>query len=393
MARRILHIDLDAFYVSVEQASNPDLRGKPVVVGGNPDGRGVVASASYEARSYGVRSAMPLKTARRLCPQTIFLRADFPRYRQASQKFMNILAELTPEIEPVGLDEAYLDITGLTQETPTQTGLHLKEHIKRELGFTASVGIGTGKIVAKIASSRCKPDGLLEIAPGEEKRFLAPLPVSQLPGVGRKTEQVLAGMGITTIGQLAKTPSTLLRQTFGVVGESLYRRANGIDEGRVEIPTPAISFSREITFDQDTLENSFLETVLHRISEQLGAELRQQERQARCITLKIRYADFKTVTRSRTVRKAVNTDQAIYQIGHQLLERALAERHELVRLLGLRVSNLTRDEQQLSLLDFEAERQARLNRAIDHVHRKYGSDSLYHGWALSLKEDRTRRKS
>jgi len=196
-------------------------------------------------------------------------------------------------------------------------------------------------------------------------------------------------MGITTIGQLAETPIPLLRQTFGVVGESFYRRANGIDEGKVEIPAPATSFSREVTFDQDTLDSPFLEAVLHRISGQLGTELRQREKQTRCITLKIRYADFKTATRSRTAKEAINADQIIFQVGRQLLGRALAERHEPVRLLGLRVSSLVRDERQLPLLDFRAEKLVQLNRAIDRIHRKYGSDSLYHGWALPFKKPGT----
>ncbi len=386
MPKAILHIDLDAFFVSVEQAANPALKGKAVVVGGNPEGRGVVASASYEARAYGIHAAMPLKTARRLCPPAIFLEADFPRYRAASHRFMSILADLTPSLEPAGLEEAYLDVTDLNQGSPLEIARRLKDRVRRELDLTASVGIASGKIVAKIASGRCKPDGLLEIPPGGERGFLAPLPVSELPGVGRKTAQALAAMGIVTIGRLAEASLSVLRQTFGVAGESLHRHANGIDESKVEIPGPAKSFSGEITFEKDTRDVPFLEAVLHHLSERVGAELRQDDRRARCVTLKVRYADFSTIARSRTVREAVDTDQIIFRVGRELLEKALAEQRKPLRLLGLRVSGLVEGGRQLSLLDSRAEKLRQLNQAMDHINRKYGAGALFSGWALRWKE-------
>ena len=203
MARRIIHIDLDAFFVSVEQRGNPQLKGKPVVVGGRPQGRGVVASASYEARAFGLHAGMPLTTASRLCPQAIFIEGSFPKYRDASQRFMSILADFSPFIEPLGLDEAYLDVTGFESihGSVHQMAVKLRQRIKAELGLSASVGIASGKVVAKVASERAKPDGLVEVASGEERSFLAPLPVAKLPGRGRKTEQKLNALGINTIGR------------------------------------------------------------------------------------------------------------------------------------------------------------------------------------------------
>ena len=202
MSRRIMHVDLDAFFVSVEQVLNPELRGKPVVVGGKPDRRGVVASASYEARAFGLHAGMPLVTARRLCPQAIFIEGSFPKYRDASQRFMAILADFSPYLEPVSLDEAYLDVTGFESihDSIHQMAVAIKQRIKDELGLSASIGIASSKVVAKIASELSKPDGLLEVAAGEERSFLSPLPIGTLPGIGKKTEQIFKGLGINTIG-------------------------------------------------------------------------------------------------------------------------------------------------------------------------------------------------
>jgi DNA polymerase-4 len=261
MARCIFHIDLDAFFVSVEQALNPELKGKPVIVGGDPERRGVVASASYEARPFGIHAGMPLSKARRLCPQAIFIRTNFSRYREASNKFMEILADFSPDIEPLGLDEAYLDVTGCVEPygSPRKLARAIKERINKELNITASVGIGTCKVVAKIASALCKPDGLLEIAPGEEQPFLNPLPLAKLPGVGEKTEQSLKEMGITTIGELASLSLDTITRRFGATGAVLYSYARGIDDREVEAPGEAKSISQQLTFARDTLDRNFLE--------------------------------------------------------------------------------------------------------------------------------------
>jgi DNA polymerase-4 len=255
--RTIMHIDLDAFFVSVEQAANPELRGKPVVVGGKPGGRGVVATASYEARAFGLHSGMPLVTAARLCPQAIFIEGNYHRYAEVSKKFMAILADLSPFLEPMGLDEAYLDVTGFESlhGSIRQMAQKIKQRVRDELGIVASVGIASCKVVAKVASDESKPDGLIEVPPGRECDFLAPLATRKLPGVGKKTEQVLTGLGIRTIGQLARMPPNAMKNRFG---GWLHRHANGIDNSPVTPPAEAKSISRENTFEKDTRDVVFL---------------------------------------------------------------------------------------------------------------------------------------
>jgi len=380
-ARRIAHIDLDAFFISVEQSLNPELRGKPAVVSGNPEGRGVVACASYEARAYGLRAGMPVGLARRLCPQAIFIPGDMAKYRRFSARFFELLAELSPVVEPVSLDEAYLDLTGCESVlgSAREAMLKFKARLREELGLTASVGIASCKVVAKVASELSKPDGLLEVNLGEEKEFLAPLPIGQLPGVGPRTERELKKLGLSTIGDLASSPLAFLKSHFGKVGEMLYLYANGIDERRVEPPGEAKSISRETTLPQDTLDAQLLQGTLYRLAEEVGAELRSQGKQARCITLKLRYADFETITRSQTIKEGIEADQAIFEIADRLLKKALAQRRKKVRLIGVRVSNLTGAGKQLSLFDRSGERLSYLNRAVDRIRQKYGFSAIETG--------------
>jgi len=369
----IIHVDLDAFFVSVEQSLDPTLKGKIVIVGGHSP-RGVVSSASYEARAYGVSAGMPLALAHRLCPQAIFLQGDFSRYCQASQRFMDILKDITPDVEPLGLDEAYLDVSGFG--SVRGIALQMKRRIKQKLDLTASVGIASCKVVAKVASDLAKPNGLLEVALGQERSFLAPLSISKLPGVGKKTKRVLEGLGVTTIGQLAAIPSMMLRQNFGVGGETLHRYANGIDESKVEPLTEVKSIGRETTFAEDTLDRGFLEAMLRHLSEQVGAELRWQDKQGRCITLKLRYADFDTITRSRTLKGTTNRDHPIFEIGNQLLQKAISQSQRLVRLIGIRVSNLTGVERQLEMLDATANKLERVDKAVEHIRQRHGFASI-----------------
>jgi DNA polymerase-4 len=378
VARCILHIDLDAFFVSAEQAIDPKLKGKPVIVGGDPERRGVVASASYEARPFGIHAGMPLSQARRLCPQAIFIRADFPRYQEASNKFMTLLADFSPDIEPQGLDEAYLDATGCQglYGSLRELALAIKERIHKELALTASVGIASCKVVAKIASDLCKPDGLLEIAPGEEHNFLNPLPVAKLPGVGRKTEQALKEMGITTIGQLASLPLETAKRRFGSFGVMIHQYANGIDERRVVMPGEPKSISQQITFARDTSERHFLEANLRHLCQEVGQELRRQDKRAKCVAIKLRYADFKTITRQVALREASNANQVISAKASELLGEALRQREKEVRLIGVRVSNLVGQERQLSLFDSETEWLVRLDKALDRIRQKYGSKAI-----------------
>ncbi len=387
MIRCVFHIDLDAFFVSVEQLLAPELCGKPVVVGGRPDRRGVVASASYEARAFGIRAGMPLAQAYRLCPQAVFIEGSFPRYRDASDKFMTILADFSPYLEPVGLDEAYLDVTGCGfYGLPRQLAVKIKERVRKELGLVASVGIASCKVVAKIASDLGKPDGLVEVALGEEKDFLAPLPIARLPGVGKKTEVVLKAMGITTIGQLAALSPELVRSHFGAAGLAMHRYANAIDERKVEPPGEAKSISRETTLSQDTLDRGFLQAVVRYFCERIGAELRSQGRQARCVGLKLRYADFETVTRRLSLKEATDTDEIIFNAAFKLLERALAGNRKPVRLIGVGVSNLVCFGKQLHLLDLMPQRLEYLNKAVDRIRKKYGFTSIQTGRTLCLGE-------
>ena len=383
-----MHIDLDAFFVSVEQAENPRLKGKPVVVGGRPEGRGVVAAASYEARAYGLHAGMPLAKASRLCPQAIFIQGSFPKYRDASAKFMAILADFSPYLEPMGLDEAYLDATGFESihGSSQQMAAKIKQRINTELGITASIGIAAGKVVAKVASEMSKPDGLLEVAPGEERSFLAPLAIARLPGIGKKTEQKLNGLGITTIGKLSTLPLKALKSHFGASGEVLHRFARGIDDREVEPPAAAKSTSRETTFSKDTKDRSLLKATLRYLGERVGADLRRREKRAKCVTLKLRYADFTTITRRQTLSQTTDSDQTIFDTGVALLNKELTGESQPVRLIGIGVSELVEAGRQLEMLDSSTQRQESLNKAIDRIRKKYGFTAIQTGRTLRLKD-------
>ena len=384
--RKILHVDLDAFFVSVERVLNPGLGDRPVVVGGEPGHRGVVASASYEARAYGVHSGMPLAQAQRLCPWAVFIKGSFPRYQDASQRFMRILSDFTPDLEPAGIDEAYLDLTGFESlyGPASETALRIKRRVKDEIGLTASIGIASSKVVAKVASDMAKPDGMLEVAHGEERLFLASLPLARLPCVGPKTEKVLKGMGLSTIGQLADMPPSVLKASIGLMGEVIHRYARGIDERKVEPAAAAKSISRETTFVQDTLDYPFLRAALYYLSERVGAELRRDGRMARCVILKLRYADFRTITRHRTLSQATDADRAIFDIGLELLERSLCYRRQRLRLVGIGVSSLVGGGRQLSLLHSSTQGWGCPDRVIDRIRDKYGFAAIQRGRTLVL---------
>jgi DNA polymerase-4 len=389
----ILHIDLDAFFVSVEQALAPELRCKPVVVGGRPDRRGVVASASYEARVFGIRAGMPLAQAYRLCPQAIFLQGSFPAYRDASEKFMVILADFSPSLEPAGLDEAYLDITGCDLfGTPYQLAFSIKKRVKKELKLVASIGIASCKVVAKIASDSGKPDGLVEVTVGKEKDFLAPLPVANLPGVGKKTEQSLKAMGIKTIGQLAAVPVEVIKNRLGSYGFMIHHYANGIDNREVETPGQAKSISRETTFAEDNSDKVFLQSILRYLCERVGAQLRMEAKHARTITLKLRYSNFETITRRFSSKEAIDADELIFAGATKLLEQALGGHKKPVRLIGVGVSNLVGYGKQLNLIDPRPQRLGRLDKAIDRIRDKYGFTAIQTGRTLQLKDIFDKRK-
>ncbi len=388
MARRIMHIDLDAFFASVEQAENPELKGKPVVVGGQPDRRGVVAAASYEARAFGIHSAMPLKTASRLCPQAIFISGNIQKYLDTALKFMAILMDFSPFIEPVGIDEAFLDVTGFESihGSTRRMAEKIRQCIKDELGINASVGIAGSKLVAKVASEKAKPNGLLEVAAGRDSEFLSPLPISDMPGIGKKTESTLRRLGIDTIGKLSKIPPATLKIYFGASGVLLHRFSKGIDDSKVELPPEAKSISRETTFDQDTKDRSLLEATLRYLSERVGGKLRKKNKKARCITLKVRTADFSTTTRRRTIGQATDADQVIFATGLELLKRELFVQKQAIRLIGIGVSHLVEAGRQLDMLDSTAARLEGLNKAVDKIRQKYGFTSIQTGRTFRLKD-------
>jgi DNA polymerase-4 len=385
--RSIMHIDLDAFFVAVEQVLHPELKGKPVVVGGKSDQRGVVATASYEARRFGLRSGMPLTTAHRLCPQAIFVPGNFPEYRAASRDFMAILADFSPFLQPMGLDEAYLDATGFQSLHGSiwDMALSIKRRVKEDLGLVASIGIATWKVVAKVASDESKPDGLIEVPQGGEADFLAPLAIGKLPGVGKRTEEALRGIGIKTVGDLAKKPRQTLERRFGSLGELLHDYANGIDSREITPPGEAKSISRETTFQEDTRDRTFLSATLRHQAEKIGADLRRMEKQARCVGIKVRYADFTTLTRHRTLLQNTDIDQTIFEIGVDLLWKAMAADRRPVRLIGIEVSGLIEPSNQLSMLDDDERRLRNLNKAVDRIRLKYGFDAIETGRTLPLK--------
>ncbi|MPZ48942.1 MAG: DNA polymerase IV [Dehalococcoidia bacterium] len=381
MARSILHIDLDAFFVAVEQARRPELRGLPVIVGGDPDGRGVVATASYEARRFGVYSGLALRTARRLAPDAIFLRGDFAEYVRVSKQFHAILANYTPLIESGGLDEAYLDLTGCESigGTAPEAAASMRARIRAELGLAASAGIATSRLVAKVASDKAKPDGVLQVAEGTEAAFLAPLPLRALPMLGQSTEKRLAPLGISTLGQLAALADSALEGLFGNHGRVLGQRARGIDPTPIGHDVRAKSISREGTFAADVADPEHLRAVLRGFSESVGADLRRDGRRARTVSLKLRYDDFSTVSRSLTLPQPLSSNEAIFEAGTALLEKLRERDKRPARLIGIGVSNLVADAVQLSLEPAPERKQESLSAAFDRVRRKYGTRSLQTG--------------
>jgi DNA polymerase-4 len=381
VARQILHVDLDAFFVAVEQARDPALRDKAVVVGGDPNGRGVVATASYEARVFGVHSAMPLRTAKRLAPHAIFLRGDYKEYSRVSREFHAILAAYTPLVESGGLDEAYLDVTGCEPLVGSagQAAATIRARVRAELGIAASVGIATSKLVAKVASDRAKPDGVCVVPEGTEAAFLAPLPLRALPMLGPRLEAKLAQMGLSTLGQLASLPLATAEGLLGRYGGLITQRARGIDPTPVGGEHGAKSISREGTFAADVADPEHLRSVLRAFSESVGSQLRAQGRRARTVTLKLRYEDFTTVSRSSTLPRPLSSNEAIFDAADALLGRLRQAERRPVRLIGVGASNLVDDAVQLSLEPSRETKDESLSAAFDRVRKKYGTRSLQTG--------------
>jgi DNA polymerase-4 len=371
--RTILHVDLDAFFAAVEQRDRPELRGKPVVVGiGGSNDRGVVSAASYEARRFGIHSAMPIRTARRLCPDAIFVPVRGSVYQRVSREVMAILRRFTPLVEPISIDEAFLDVTGsnaLFGDGPT-IARRIKSAVHDELELTASVGVATTKLVAKIASDLRKPDGLVVVPPGEEAAFLDPLPISRLWGVGPQTATALREFGVVTIGDLARLDRSSLVRRFGRHGASLVDRAHGIDPDPVDDPDAAKSISHEHTFDVDTSDPEQIERTLLAMAEGVSGRLRAAHVKASTIAVKVRDSSFRTVTRQRTLPEATDLTEPIFRLAVELARPEVRGRR--IRLLGVAASHLGEDGEQLGLFPADDPRRRRVVEAADKVRERFG---------------------
>lgn len=345
MTRCIIHADLDAFFASVEQLDKPELRGRPVVVGGPPESRGVVAAASYEARAYGIHSAMPMRTALRLCPQAVRVSPRFQRYADMSKRVMDVFRQVTPLVEQISLDEAFLDVSDRIGKgrSPEEVANALKEQVRQEVGLTVSVGVASSKSVAKIASGLNKPDGIIVVPPGGERQFLAPLPVQSLWGVGPKTAERLAADSITTIGDLAGKSEEWARSRFGARGLYFLNLARGIDDSPVIVEHETRSVSTETTFPSDVDDPKVLEAGLRKLAENTARRLRAGGLKGKTVKLKLRLADFTTFTRQATIARPTNAAEVILAEASRLLARELHAGRRF-RLLGVGVSDLREGE-------------------------------------------------
>ena len=392
MPRTILHIDLDAFYCAVEETRNPYLRGKAFAVGGKPDERGVVASCSYAARRMGVRSAMPMSKALRLSPGLIIVPSRHHLYSEVSQQVMQRLHELTPLVEQISIDEAFLDISRVL-EAPEAIARKLQSRIRDELQLPCSIGIASNKLLAKIATEVGKSDALREIKAkgearppnavtvvpfGEETAFLAPLPAEMLWGVGAKTSARLTELGIYTIGDLAKWPESELIRMFGENGRDLGRHSKGIDDRPIVTEHETKSISQEITFSRDVRDDKVLEQTLREQSAEVARQLRKNELAGSTVKLKIRWPDFTTLTRQTTFNYRTDREDEIEKAALELL-RSVRKPNQAVRLIGVGVSGLGQPIRQLGLWDMDNEKSQKLQEAVDELREKYGKNIIQHG--------------
>ncbi|MBR5909054.1 MAG: DNA polymerase IV [Schwartzia sp.] len=388
MERIILHIDMDAFFASVEQRDHEEYRGKPVIIGGLGP-RGVVSTASYEARKFGVHSAMPMVTAHRRCPDAIFLPGDHAKYSAVSRQIFSVLARFSPVIEQLSIDEGFLDLTGMERlmADPRAYGEEIKRAVREETGLTASVGVAPNKFLAKLASDMEKPDGLVVIRPEDAERVLAPLPVSRIFGVGKKTEARLSALGFKTIGQLAAADRSRLARALGDrMAAQLIALAHGLDDRPVEPTRAAQSIGREETFDEDIHSREEAERVLLSLSEEVGWRLRREGLSARTVTLKLRFAPFDTYTRQQTFPDPVSFDEDIFSAARALFRAFPVPPGAGIRLLGVSVGGLT-EEGELSLFD-DHEKKEKLYNAIDKIKGKFGEAILTRASLTKPKEEK-----
>jgi DNA polymerase IV len=388
----VFHVDMDAFFVSVEELFDPALRGKAVVVGGQCDERGVVSAASYEARKFGVHSAMPLRTAAKLCPHAIFVDGHPDRYRDYSQRVHQVLQGFSPQIEMVSIDEAYLDMTGTERlhGPPLRAAHALQQAIQAHTHLNCSIGIAASRLVAKVCSDQAKPNGVLWVLSGHEASFLAPLAVRRIPGVGKVTEQNLQALGISKVGDLARFDDAFLQERFGKWGLALAGKAKGLDAGawfdsEIGADEDPKSMSHEHTFSTDTSDPQRLESTLLRLAEMVGRRLREAGLHARTVQLKLRYDDFTTITRAHTLPGSTQLDTELFEAARKLF-RDNRKPGRPVRLLGVHASSFAHEEGQLDLL--EGDKQRRWRQALtaaDHLRDKYGESAVELGGGLNAR--------
>jgi DNA polymerase-4 len=379
--RNIVHLDMDTFFVSVERLYDKRLYGKPILIGGSGD-RGVVAACSYEARSFGVHSAMPMRTARQLCPQALLIRGDFGRYSQKSQEITEIIKESVPLFEKSSIDEFYIDYTGMDRFFGCfKMAAELRQKIIRESGLPISLGLSENKTVSKIATGQAKPNNERHIPHGGEKNFLAPLSVKKIPMIGKKTSLMLFNMGVKKIHTLQHMPSELLESAFGKNGRVIWEKANGIDQNPVTPYSEAKSISTESTFEQDTIDVRMLYATLVAMTEQLASKLRRQQQLTAVVSVKIRYSDFETHTIQKRISHT-SADHTLIPLVKELFQK-LYQRRILIRLIGIRFSGLVHGHYQINLFE-DTEHDIALYQALDHINGKYGSKTVCRAVGASI---------
>lgn len=379
--RSIVHMDLDTFFVSVERLFDSRLNGKPILIGGSSD-RGVVASCSYEARKFGVHSAMPMRTARQLCPEAVIVRGDFEKYSQKSHEVTEIIKESVPLFEKSSIDEFYIDLTGMDRFFGCFKLAHeLRQRIIRESGLNISMGLSENKTVSKVATGEAKPNNEKQVPLGEEKPFLAPLSVRKIPMIGEKTSQTLYNMGVKKVYTLQQMPSQLLEATFGKNGKMIWEKANGIDRSPVVPYSEAKSISSENTFEEDTIDIKLLEATMIAMCEQLASKLRQKGQLTACVSVKIRYSDFETHTMQQRI-PYTSADHTLLPVVKELFKK-LYSRRLLIRLIGVRFSNLVYGNYQIKLFK-DSQEQINLYQALDKLNVKYGDKTVCRAVAMGV---------
>lgn len=397
LQRTIAHVDMDAFFVAVERMDNPSLAGKPVIVGGSTGSRGVVSAASYEARCFGVHSAMPMATARRLCPDAIYLPARHTRYAEVSRRVMDILRGFSPVLQVVSVDEAYLDLTGTERlfGPPFAAAGQIRDALMNDVGCSASIGIAPNRLMSKIASELAKPAGIFQVIPGMATTLLAPLPVEKIPGIGKVTAARLRRLGVRKVRDLARLSLAELEVHFKNMGPELYRKARGDDTAELVVESAPKSLGKETTFGEDQSDLIFLEGTIRQLTDQAAARLRKQKMRAKGVTLKIRYADFSTFTRAAPLDPPTDLARPVTETALRLLRRELDIKSPVrpVRLLGVYLTGLSEKEIQPLLIEAQDhEREVRLTAGLDAVRDRFGESALTAGRAIENLHVQKRKK-